>query len=517
MLDKSLITQVAEIFKRLQSPLTLKVVADTASTAGPRMLELATEICATSPLLTLQVEEGAGAPLLILIKDAKPVGITFRGVPGGHEFNTLLMAILNADGLGKNLPDETEQARIKAIKGPVAIDVFVSLTCTNCPDVAQAVNLIALYNPRITSRITDGAAVPDEADGRGVKAVPSVFANDQLLTVGRTTLPDIIRLLEEKFGSEPVETAAPVVRDFDMLIIGGGPAAAAAAIYTARKNKSVAVVAKEIGGAVNLTGAIDNLITTMTTTGTRLAAELRQNMSAYGATLFEGKEITGVDLAPTLKSATTRSGDIFRAPQIMIATGSRPRTLGVPGEKEYTGRGVAFCPHCDGPMFKDQPVAVVGGGNAGVEAAIDLSAICSKVDLYEFLDVLRADPVLITRLDSLPNVTVHLSTRVKEIQGDGHHVTGLRVADRADGKETLIPLAGVFIQIGYLPETSLFIDSLDINPRGEIVVDHFGRTSQPGVYAAGDVTDAPYKQIVTSIGDGAKAALTAFDDAMRQS
>lgn len=516
MFNNDLIAQLKQIFSTLTSEITMKVECDPSSGRGKAMMEFCTALCTTSSKLLAAEVYSPDTPQFSLLKDGQPVGITFRGVPNGHEFSTLVLAILNAAGQGKNFPDVMTRRRIEALRGPIAIETYVSLTCTNCPDVAQALNLIAILNPGITNRVTDGAVIAGEMERLGVQAVPAVMVGDRILTVGRATLAELVDKLEAMSGTAGNVPFEPVVRDFDMVIVGAGAAAASAAIYTARKNRKVAVIGKEVGGNLNLTNDIDNLVTTRRTTGKQLADELRQNMTAYGAELYEGRIVTAVEGKAGMFMAKANSGEVFRAPQAIIATGSQPRKMGVPGEEEYVGRGVAFCPHCDGPMFAGKKVAVIGGGNAGVEAAIDLAAVCSEVVLVEFLPEMRADGVLIDRMSTLSNVSVMLNTQVMSVEGDGRKVTALTVRDRASGQPVVIPLSGVFVQIGYLPNTSLFEGTLTLNGRKEIVVDTGGRTSMAGVYAAGDVTDCPYKQIVTSIGQGAIAALTAFDDALRR-
>lgn len=516
MFNNDLIAKLRQIFATLTTEIIMKVECNPSSERGKEMLDFCAALCATSAKLFVEEVYSSDTPQFSLMIGGNPVGITFRGVPNGHEFSTLVLAILNAVGQGKNFPDEMTRRRIEALRGPIAIETYVSLTCTNCPDVAQALNLIAILNPGITNRVTDGAVIADEMERRGVQAVPTVMVGDNILSVGRTTLAELVDKLEAIFGTVGTVAFEPVVRDYDMVIVGAGAAAASAAIYMARKNRKVAVIGKEVGGNLNLTNDIENLITTRSATGKQLSEELRQNMTAYGAELYENRIVTTVESKDGMFIAKANSGEVFRAPQAIIATGSQPRKMGVPGEEEYVGRGVAFCPHCDGPMFADKKVAVIGGGNAGVEAAIDLSAICSEVVLVEFLPEMRADGVLIDRMNTLENVSVMLNTQVVAVEGDGRKVTSLRVKDRATELPAVIPLSGVFVQIGYLPNTSLFEGILTLNGRKEIVVDIGGRTSMDGVYAAGDVTDCPYKQIVTSIGQGAVAALTAFDDSLRR-
>lgn len=504
----------------LETPVEFHVFTKPEDTKGREMEEFIRDLCSTSPLLSFSVvETDRHEASFSIFHGGEPSRITFKGIPGGHEFNSLLLAILNTDGKGKNLPDDVIRERIRAIKGHVAITSYVSLSCTNCPDVVQALNVIALHNPGITHCVVDGAAYPADAEKRGVQAVPTVYANDKLLSVGRVSLGDLIEKLEAMFGYETLaeeEREKAPARDFDILVLGGGPAGAAAAIYAGRKGLKVGLIAKEGGGSVSLTGDIDNLITTRSTTGERLAAELKGNTAFYGAEIFENRSAVSVSLESARKAVITSSGETFTGDAIIIATGATPRHLGVPGESEYTGRGVAFCPHCDGPYFKDKDVVVVGGGNAGIEAAIDLSAICRHVTVLEFLPELKADKVLLDRMASLSNVEAHVSRQVVEILGDGLRVTSLIIKDRETEKDYTIPVDGVFVQIGSIPNSGLFKDKLEMNKQGEIITDRNCRTSLPMVYAAGDVATSPYKQIVVAVGEGATASLTAFDDLIRR-
>ena len=362
----------------------------------------------------------------------------------------------------------------------------------------------------------DGAVEPAQAEEYGVQSVPSVFLGRELVSVGRVGLSDLLLKLEERLGAEAAETAEPEVRTFDAIVAGGGPAGAAAAIYLARKGMHTAVVAGRIGGQVKDTMEIENLISVPLTTGPQLASDLRTHLESNDVALFDNRRIVSADTGGPVKCVTTDSGETFEAPALIIATGASWRRLNVPGEDEYIGRGVAFCTHCDGPFFAGKKVAVVGGGNSGVEAAIDLAAICEQVDVYEFLDTLKADRVLVDKLHTLPNVRVHLSSQLTAMTGDGKRLTGIDVRDRISGAETHVEVQGVFVQIGLTPQSQPFAGAgLDITRGGEIVVDSACRTSVPGVYAAGDVSNVPYKQIVVAMGEGAKAALSAFDDRMR--
>jgi len=519
MLDKDILTQLPGIFKMLDSPIELRVRTSAADRdKGKEMTEFIDDVCSTSPLLSYSVEEvEKGNTEFSLFHSGNPTRITFRGIPGGHEFNSLLLAILNADGKGKNLPDPATGERIKAIKGPIALRTFVSLSCTNCPDVVQALNIIALLNPAITHTVIDGGAYPAQAEQKGVQAVPAVFANDELFSVGRISLGELIEKLETTFGYEVTsgKPAGKEHRHFDMLILGGGPAGTAAAIYGARKGLNIGMITKEAGGSVRLTGDIDNLITARHTTGTLLANELKGNAIHYGVQIFDNRTCQEINIGKDAKTVITTSGDVFTCKALIIATGTTPRHLNVPGEIEYTGRGVAFCPHCDGPYFKGKDVVVVGGGNAGIEAAIDLATLCRKVTVLEFLPVLKADQVLLDRMASLPNVETHINSQVIEILGNGKAVTSIDIKKRDTDEDYTLPIDGVFVQIGTIPNSGIVKGRLELNNAGEIVTDRKCRTSAKGVYAAGDVATSPFKQIVVAIGEGATAALTAFEDMMR--
>lgn len=519
MLDHNILTQVTEIFKLLEKPIEFHMFKDLASNDADKMEEFLSEICSTSPLLSYSIidsDPGAGNEFAIF-HGGEPTRITFRGIPGGHEFNSLLLAILNADGKGKNLPDALVSRRIRNLRGPIELRTYVSLSCTNCPDVVQTLNIFALSNQGITHTIVDGAVYPEEAEERGVQAVPSVFACDELLSVGRTSLADLLLKLEERYGTNESNTtqADTPTLHFDILILGGGPAAVSAGIYAARKGLKVGMVAKEGGGSVSLTGAIDNLITTRSTTGDALAKDLVGNAAYYGVQIFENRDVEEVDTASTPKTITAKGGEKFTGEALIIATGATPRRLGIEGEDKYTGKGVAFCPHCDGPYFKDKNVAVIGGGNAGVEAAIDLSALCSHVTVLEFMPEMKADKVLIEKMKSLHNVESYANREVTEIIGDGKRVTGIKVKDRLSGEVVNKTIDGVFIQIGTQPNSSLLAGKLEINNRGEIATDRHCRTSVPLVYAAGDVASSPFKQIVVAVGEGATASLSAFEDLIR--
>jgi alkyl hydroperoxide reductase subunit F len=429
----------------------------------------------------------------------------------------LLLAILNADGKGKNLPDEGVVRRIRALSGDIRLQTYVSLTCTNCPDVVQTLNIFALLNPNISHEMVDGALFQSEVDAKGVQAVPAVFADGEMLHVGRGSLGELLEKLEARYPSVPQSGDAsntPITRSFDVVVLGGGPAGASAAIYSARKGLRVAILAERIGGQVKETVGIENMISIPYTTGSELADNLRTHLTHYPIELFENRRVESTELQGAEKRIMVVGGEIFTAPAVIIATGAGWRRLNVEGEAEYIGRGVAFCPHCDGPFYAGKSVAVVGGGNSGIEAAIDLAGICKRVTVIEFMDELKADKVLQDKVRSLPNVDVLLSTQTTKVIGNGDKLTALQLKDRHTSEERELALDGVFVQIGLSANSAPFAE-LEKTRIGEIIIDAHCRTNIPGVYAAGDVSSVPYKQIIIAMGEGAKAALTAFDDRVR--
>ena len=517
MLDSTILQQVTEIFRNLEADYTFRISYAPLREESSQLIEFLNDFASTSPHLNIEKHEAEGNTLCFaLLKNGKETGITFRGIPNGHEFTSLLLAVLNADGKGKNLPDEGIARRIQALQGDIRLQTYVSLTCTNCPDVVQTFNIMALLNPNIRHEMVDGALFQEEVDKLNVQAVPSVFANGKLLHVGRGSLGELLEKLEAVYQSAPIASdSEPLHRKFDVLVLGGGPAGASAAIYSARKGLKVGVVAERIGGQVKETVGIENLISVPHTTGTQLADDLRTHLTQYPVELFENRRIELAELNGKEKKISVKGGETFSAPAVIIATGAGWRRLNVPGEAEYIGRGVAFCPHCDGPFYAGKEVAVVGGGNSGIEAAIDLAGICKKVTVIEFLDSLKADQVLQDKARSLPNVTIITSTQTTEVIGNGEKVTSLRLKNRQNGEEHNLALDGVFVQIGLSANSQPFREALEVSPIGEIKIDAHCRTNLPGVYAAGDVSSVPYKQIIIAMGEGAKAALSAFDDRMR--
>ncbi len=519
MLDNSILQQVTEIFRNLEADYTFRISYAPLREESSQLIEFLTDFAGTSPRLSVEKQETDGNALsFILLKNGEPTGITFRGIPNGHEFTSLLLAILNADGKGKNLPDEGIASRIRSLKGDIRLQTYVSLTCTNCPDIVQTLNIFALLNPNIRHEMVDGALFQSEVERLGVQAVPAVFAGEKMLHVGRGSLGELLEKLEAVYqSSRETENKenTPIHRDFDVLVLGGGPAGTSAAIYSARKGLKVGMLAERIGGQVKETVGIENLISVPYTTGNQLADNLRTHLNHYPIELFENRRIESTDLQGKDKQIVVKGGETFHAPAVIIATGAGWRRLNVEGEAEYIGRGVAFCPHCDGPFYAGKEVAVVGGGNSGIEAAIDLAGICKKVTVIEFMESLKADQVLQDKVRSLPNVDIYVSTQTTKVIGNGEKVTALQLKNRLNDELHELPLDGVFVQIGLNANSQPFSGELEMTRIGEIVIDAHCRTNVPGVYAAGDVSSVPYKQIIIAMGEGAKAALSAFDDRVR--
>lgn len=513
MLESALKEQLKGVFATLTANYAFDILVPLQHESRNELLELLQDVADCSKRISCRINEGNRLEFTIL-KEGVKTGITFRGIPNGHEFTSLLLAILNLDGKGKNFPDDSICNRIKALKGPINLTTYVSLTCTNCPDVVQALNAMVTLNPSISHEMVDGALYQDEVEALKIQGVPSVFSHGVLLHVGRAEFGELLSKLEAQYGIEESETTTEV-KSYDVIVAGGGPAGTAAAIYSARKGLRVAVIAERIGGQVKETLGIENLISVPETTGDVLANNLKTHLLVYPVDLLEHRKIDKVEFSGKDKLVITSLGEQFVAPALIIATGASWRKLNVPGETEYIGRGVAFCPHCDGPFYKGKHVAVIGGGNSGIEAAIDLAGICSKVTVYEFMDELKADNVLQEKARSLSNVEIFVSSQTTEVIGNGDKLTALRIKDRKTDEERLVEFDGVFVQIGLTANSTVFRDIVETNRFGEIIVDAHCRTNVSGVYAAGDVSTVPYKQIIIAMGEGAKAALTAFDDRVR--
>ncbi|HYX33101.1 MAG TPA: alkyl hydroperoxide reductase subunit F [Oligoflexus sp.] len=513
MLDKDLKEQLQGVFAELKHSIDLAVDASDHN-QQIELLDFLRDLASTSPRITVTVgQEKSPAPRFRILKDGAFTGIIFRGIPGGHEFTSLVLAILNSAGQGK-LPDRGLTQKIQGLPAKTHIRTYISLSCENCPDVVQALIQIALAHGDLTHEMVDGAMAPDELDKLKIQGVPSVVVGNELIHSGRSNLAELLNKLEAKLGSQKQSTEPRELGHFDVVVIGGGPAGASAAIYSARKGLKTVVIAEKIGGQVQETKDIENLISVVKTEGPHLSSALDKHMAAYNIQVLEHRRVEQVSTGKK-RAITLSSGETLTTDTLIVATGAKWRELNIPGEKEYIGRGVAFCPHCDGPYYKGKKVAVVGGGNSGVEAAIDLAGICSSVTLYEFMDQLKADQVLVDKLYSLPNVKVLLQAKTTAVVGNGDNVVGLRYEDRRDSSQHEEKLDGIFVQIGLSPNSGFVKDLVSVNRMGEIVVDEKGRTSVPGIYAAGDVTTVPYKQIVIAMGDGAKVALAAFEDRMR--
>ncbi len=514
MLDTNMKQQLQVYLQKLQQPIEILAALDD-SAASQQLWSLLQDIAALSDKVSLRDDAFADArrpSFAIQPKGADKARVAFAGIPLGHEFTSLVLALLQVGGHPPKVDAELIE-QIKALPGNYRYETFISLSCQNCPEVVQALNLMAVLNPNIEHVMIDGALFQDEVNARQIMAVPSVYLNGEAFGQGRMGVEEILRKLDSGADQRAAEKLANK-ETFDVLVVGGGPAGAAAAIYAARKGIRTGVVADRFGGQVLDTMAIENFISVKETEGPKLAMALEQHVKEYSVDVMNLQRAESLQQGEQIE-VKLASGAVLRSKSVIIATGARWREMNVPGEQEYRGRGVAYCPHCDGPLFKGKRVAVIGGGNSGVEAAIDLAGIVAEVTLLEFDKSLRADAVLQKKLFSLPNVKVITQAQTTAVLGDGNKVNGLRYKDRSSDAQHSIELEGIFVQIGLLPNTDWLKGSLALSPRGEIEVDARGQTSMPGVFAAGDATAAPYKQIIIAMGDGAKAALSAFDYLIR--
>ncbi len=517
MLDTTIKSQLRTYLERLQQPIDL-VASLGDDDKSLEMRHLLREIAELSPLVSVR-EDGTDArkPSFAVTRPGEAARVRFAGIPMGHEFTSLVLALLQVGGYPPKVDAATIE-QIRAIRGNCRFEIYISLSCHNCPDVVQALNLMAVLNPGVESVMIDGALFQNEVADRKIMAVPAVFLNGDTFGQGRMTLEEIVARLDTGVAARDAEKLN-AKEAFDVLVVGGGPAGSAAAVYAARKGIRTGVLAERFGGQVLDTLAIENLISVRHTEGPRLATALEQQVKEYEVDVMnlqraESLVATGPD---GLIQVRTASGATLEAKSVILATGARWREMNVPGEREYKAKGVCFCPHCDGPLFKGKRVAVIGGGNSGVEAAIDLAGIVSHVTLLEFDSKLRADAVLQAKLHSLPNVTAITNAQTTEVAGDGEKVNGLAYKDRISGQTKQIDLEGVFVQIGLLPNTDWLKGAVALSKRGEIEVDARGQTSVPGVFAAGDATTVPFKQIIVAMGQGATAALGAFDHLIRSS
>ncbi len=518
MLEANIKAQLKAYLERLVQPIEL--VASLDDGAKSRELHgLLEEIASLSDKVTLRVDgSNARRPSFGISRKGETPRVHFAGIPMGHEFASLVLALLQVSGYAPKL-EEGVIAQIKAIEGKFSFETFISLSCHNCPDVVQALNTMAVLNPNFEAVMIDGALFQAEVDARQIMGVPAIYLNGELFGQGRMGIEEILAKVDTGAAAREAEKLNQK-GVFDVLVVGGGPAGASAAIYAARKGLRTGVVAERFGGQVMDTMAIENFISVKATDGPRLAAGLEQHVREYDVDVMNLQRAVGLEPAATpggLHTVKLASGATLQSRSVILSTGARWREMGVPGEQQYKTKGVAFCPHCDGPLFKGKRVAVIGGGNSGVEAAIDLAGIVAHVTLLEFADTLRADAVLQKKLHSLPNVKVITSAQTTEVTGDGNKVNGLSYKDRVSGAAHHIELEGIFVQIGLLPNTDFLKDVVKLSARGEIEVDARGETSVPGVFAAGDATTVPYKQIIIAMGEGAKASLGAFDYLIRSS
>ena len=517
MLDANIKTQLKAYLDKLVAPIELVASLDD-SPKSAEMRGLLEDIAGLSSKVAL-LENGNDArrPSFSIGKVGEPARIRFAGLPMGHEFTSLILALLQASGYAPKIDAAVADA-IRSLKGPLRFETYISLSCHNCPDVVQALNAMAALNPHVQNVMIDGAMFQDEVNARRIMAVPSVWLNGELFENGRMSVEEIVARLDTGAAAREAAKLAEQA-PFDVLVVGGGPAGAAAAVYAARKGIRTGVLAERFGGQVMDTLAIENLISVPHTDGPKLGRALEEHVKEYGVDIMNLQKARALvpGKAGAFHELRLENGAVLKARAVILATGARWRELNVPGEKEYRGKGVAYCPHCDGPLFKGKHVAVVGGGNSGVEAAIDLAGIVGHVTLLEFGDALRADAVLRNKLYSLPNVTVVKSAQTTEVTGADGKVNGLAYTDRVTGQSRHIALEGVFVQIGLLPNTDWLKGTLELSRFGEIIVDAKGQTSVPGVFAAGDCTTVPYKQIIIAMGEGAKASLAAFDHLIRSS
>jgi NADH-dependent peroxiredoxin subunit F len=521
MLDDTLKTQLQTYLGMLRQPIRLIASLDNSDNAA-KMRELLQEISALSDKVSLDESgDDARKPSFVIAREGETHGVRFAAIPLGHEFTSLVLALLWTGGH----PPKVEQDvldQIKALDSDLNFEVYMSLSCHNCPDVVQATTLMTVFNPRINVTVIDGGLYQDEVNERNVMAVPATFLNGEMFASGRMLVEEFLAKVDTGAIAKEAEKLN-AKESFDVLVVGGGPAGASAAIYAARKGIRTGIVADRFGGQVNDTLAIENFISVKETEGPKLVAALEEHVKTYDVDIMPLQRAVGLSEPQQadhkhggLIEVKLESGAVLRSKSVILATGARWRNLNVPGEAEYKNKGVAYCPHCDGPLFKGKHVAVVGGGNSGVEAAIDLAGVVGQVTLLQFDTELKADAVLQRKLRTLQNVTILTSAQTTEITGDGTRVNGLTYTDRGSGESRQVALEGVFIQIGLVPNTDWLKGTVDLSKYGEIEINNHNATSLPGVFAAGDVTTIPYKQIVIAMGEGSNAALGAFDYLIRQ-
>ena len=545
LLNASLTAQLSELLKKMVSKIEIVSYVDNSETSQ-KVRALLEEVSQQSNKISIvevnnnEINNSKRKPSFELrrkldnsVNGESTVSVSFAGLPLGHEFSSLVLALLQVSGYAPKISDEQREAILKL--GPHNVTTYMSVTCLNCPEVVQSLNTISIINPKIQHTVVEGSAFREEVERLGIMSVPAVFEDGKLISSGRAGIDELVAILasnKKSDGNNSISSANVALAEkmnaqdpYDIVLVGGGPAASAAAIYTARKGLRTAMIMDHRGGQVVETESIENHISQTHTTGAQLAADLTKHISQYDIDVFTPDWADSLDLSNEpygLHTIHARSGGVLKARAVIIATGATWRTLGVPGEDEYRNRGVSFCPHCDGPLFKDKNVVVVGGGNSGVEAAIDLAGIAKHVTVVEFMDTLKADQVLLNTLHNLPNTEIITSAAVSKVEGNSTKVTAVKYIDRnsannSESKEHVIEADGVFVQIGLAPNTRWLANQIPLNNRGEIITNRAGCTDIPGIFAAGDCSDEPYKQIVTAYGTGANAALSAFDYLIRSS
>ncbi|EPI49491.1 alkyl hydroperoxide reductase subunit F [Gardnerella vaginalis] len=535
LLDSNLTTQLAGLLTKMVNPINLVAYVENDENSQ-KVIELLNEVADQSSKITVIKGDKNSAnrkPSFEVLNPQTNVSVSFAGLPLGHEFSSLVLAILQVSGYAPKISDDQRKAILSI--GSHEVTTYMSVTCINCPEVVQSLNTISIINPKVKHIAVEGSAFKDEVDSLGVMSVPAVFENGKMISSGRSSIDELVAILlrqEENSNSSNSNNSKVsggyslaqkmnAKNPYDVILVGGGPAASAAAIYTARKGLKTAMIMDHRGGQVVETESIENHISQTHTTGAKLANDLTNHIAQYDIDVFTPDWATSLNIAEEpygLHTINTKSGGSLKAKAVIIATGATWRTLGVPGEDEYRNKGVSFCPHCDGPLFKNKNVVVVGGGNSGVEAAIDLAGVANHVTLIEYMNTLKADQILVDSLNNLSNTTVITSAALSAIEGDGTKVIAVHYTDRnanGENSEKILHTDGVFVQIGLMPNTKWISDKLSLNNRSEIVTDRKGCTSVRGIFAAGDCTDEPYKQIVTAYGSGANAALSAFDYLIR--
>ena len=515
-LDLAIKNQLQEYMTRLVNPIKLVAYVD-ENPSSNEMLEMLEEVASLSEKITLSKEADVSKriPSFEINREKEITGITFAGIPSGHEFTSFVLALLQASGYPVKI-DAEKIEQIKNIKDKFHFETYISLSCHNCPDVVQALNVMSIINPNISHVMIDGALFQKEVEDKQIMAVPTIYLNGKPFGQGRMELDEIVNKIDSSASLKEAEKISKK-ETYDVLVIGGGPAGASAAIYSARKGIRTGVIAERFGGQVMDTLGIENFISVKATEGPKLVTALEEHVKEYEVDIMNlqrAKSVQKNDLN-SLFEIELENGGKLKSKSVIVATGARWRELNVPGEKEFKGKGVAYCPHCDGPLFKGKHVAVIGGGNSGVEAAIDLANIVGHVTLFEFASELKADHILQKRLYSLSNVDVILDAQTTEVIGTDK-VSGMIYLDRKSNEKKTIELEGIFIQIGLLPNTDFVKNIVDLSRFGEIIVDNHNQSSLPGLFAAGDVTTVPYKQIIIAMGEGARASLGAFDYLIRQ-